>query len=239
MPNSPEIRFPHRDLIIIGRWLLGVIMREPGACWIVGSVRRCDLCRLGAGCDRTTKDLDLLIPGPADGTDEGFTRLQRIVDLADPEGLLPGMAPNARGSFIRAFSGFKPGFKEVKGEIDLSRAERHPSFPRDQFDDRWWETAGHALLPMQIWRYVPGDQGNMGWCQLIRTGPNTEADPFGQACLRRWKDLSGGKSDQGFPYDASGKRYFVPTEQAAFELLQMRYLEPHERTASRVPSGAR
>lgn len=86
-------------------------------------------------------------------------------------------------------------------------------------------------VKVEIYRYDPGERGNRGWIELIRTGPGE----FGQACLARWKKLSGGKSDKGYPVDGQGRRYAVASEEAAFSLLKMPWVEPKVRCWKVVP----
>lgn len=242
-PNAPV--FPHGDLMVVASWFLRSVLATDG--YIVGSLRRCPECaargipkhRAAPRCAFTTKDIDLLAPmgGATDGV---YTRLQRVVDLHD-QAVQPMLIQGERTSFCTIVKGMKPGFREVSFILDLFRAETNrPDFPREIMSDLWWKQAGMHLLPVQIFRYDPGAEGNLGWIQLIRTGPNRQDDPWGQACLARWKDVSGGgKSEGGYPHDKEGRRIAVPTEEAAFAMLNMPFIPPHQRTAKRVPGWGR
>jgi hypothetical protein len=231
--NTEAPAFLHRDLMALARWVLGGAGQQTGE--IVGSVRRCPNCAARAECVAHSKDLDLLAPMPAGGSDPLHARLAKYArEGSDGQ---PSLMVDASGAFLMPVKGFKPGFRAASLLVDVAAAERRPEWPHDAFSREFYDRHAASLVPVQIFRYDAGPQGNYGWIKLIRTGPNSTSDDFGRACLSRWKAVtSGGKSQDGYPEDATGRRYPVPDEQAAFRLLRMPYLSPYQRTAKAVPS---
>lgn len=127
------------------------------------------------------------------------------------DGLFGG-TPNLK-TYGVAISGFKPGFKFCSLTMTLERGVES------------------YKIPVQIHRYAHSDS-NRGWIELMRTGPSE----FGQMFLRRWKERHGippanQSSDEGHLLDASGARVSVPTEQAAFELCGLQFIDPGKRDA--------
>lgn len=91
------------------------------------------------------------------------------------------------------------------------------------------------IVHLDIWRYDPGEQGNRGWIEMIRTGPSD----FGQVMLARWKEVRGPSefpaSEDGYPLSAMGMRLPVPTEPDVFKLLVLPHVPLHARDTYRLP----
>ena len=176
-------------------------------CLVAGSIRR----RVP-----WVKDIELVCAMPGPG--EPDTLLQRIrdifvcpVEVAAAPSLWTSLAPASDITMPAKSIGV--GIKGVREEFRYCQLRvQAPS------DKAVW-------MNVDIFRYDPGPQGNRGWIELIRTGP---AD-FSKNALIRWKKLTQGKSDQGYPITADGRRVPVPSEEAAFALLEWPWIHPWNR----------
>lgn len=170
-----------------------------GACSIVGSVRR-DAPDVG--------DLEFVAPLPVGDSDPLYERVAATLMPSDGIGLFDGA--DAEPSRIGwANRGFKPAFAAA------SLSVKHRVI---------------GVIPVEIYRYTPGDRGNRGWVEIMRTGPRD----FGMYFLERWKGRHGIARDghaliENELRDMHGHVIPSPTEQRAFELCGLEWIEPGRR----------
>lgn len=175
-------------------------MRAP-SCTIVGSVRR---RRPDVG------DLELLAPLPLDPAKDELCRTIRETLEANP--LFAGdERPPLTGRIV---SGLKPGFKEASLVVELTH----------KISGRVYE------IPVQVFRYEPGERGNRGWIELMRTGPGD----FGKFFLAKWKKHFGipkvlPASKDGHLVDLHGIRVPCETEEDCFRKCGMGRIPPEAR----------
>lgn len=185
--------------------------------YVAGSVRR---------QKPEPRDIELLLPCPPAGErDEIFEKIREHCIM--PREAAAGTALPCGASDCRWFTvvkGLKAGFKLATLACDPTAA-----WPQ------WAAEHPNSAAPFKIdvFRYDPGPQGNFGLQMLIRTGPGGE-DGFGAECLRHWKTMRGGSpdlkgSDGGYLLDRDGNRLPTPTEESAFELLGLQWIEPWDR----------
>ncbi|MGH7243633.1 MAG: hypothetical protein ACREJD_09475 [Phycisphaerales bacterium] len=152
-------------------------------------------------------DLEFTARMPVDRRhDELFRAISPTIKA---EGLFEGTTK----TYGKALEGFKPGFKYCRLLMNLDR------------DGKEFE------IPVQIHRYAH-DEGNRGWIEIMRTGP----EKFGPAFLRRWKEhhgIAAGRqaSVDGHLVSSGGRIVAVRTEAIAFELCGMKFIEPQQRDA--------
>lgn len=152
-------------------------------------------------------DLEILAPVEPAGKDTLFTRIESTLDA--PDGLFGALAGNVP-AMGRAVSGVKPGF------LEASLVMRPLGFD----------------IPVQVYRYTPD---NLGWSVIHRTGPRD----FGVWFLTKWKKAWGiplGVEDRpasidGHLVDAGRNVIPVPSEERAFELAGLKYIDPWTRDA--------
>lgn len=165
-------------------------------------------------------DLEFIAPHEPETDDRLHGRMAPTV--TDTAGMLFGEAKPVRfGEVIR---GFKPGFWAASLQVKISINEVE------------------HVMNVQIFRYVKGEQGNRGWIELMRTGPQD----LGILFLEQWKwamGIRGGKgSDDGWLLDPYGKPVFTPDEESCFRLAKLDYIPPQERDAwvhTRMSQNAR
>lgn len=186
----------------------------PGdTCAVVGSVRR---------RKPDVGDLELIAPWCDPAKDWVY---RAIAESMKAEGIFAGSESERPVGF--PLEGLKPGFKACTLSIGM-------------LDSRSGET---VWMKVQIFRYVPGDRGNRGWIELMRTGP----DEFGRWFLGRWKKAfdipfgaDGKASTNGFLVDRHGKPVFTPTEADCFRILRLPHITPENREdhVARLQVGA-
>jgi hypothetical protein len=189
----------------VARWLLHELRMNAT---IVGGLRR---------QEKMVTSIELLTPHP-----DAYDRLAKIVKLHVPDDVL--IRPKQDGRFLNARRGFAPFFKEAHFELD-------------RFDATPMGCPGLSpdLIPMRVFRYDHGADGNEGWATLIRTGPND----YGRACLWHWSRVSkGGRSEGGYPVTADNRRLPCPTEAEAYRLLQLDHTDPKHRHPDQIPGWA-
>lgn len=171
-------------------------------CLVAGSIRR----RVPM-----VKDIELVVPMPLEGAPDVL--YDRIAVLFSPR-----PDPDAA---LNLFTRAEPPAGKWIGRVVKGHNERF----------RYCQLALRTGLEPQvdlnidIFRYDPGEKGNRGWIELIRTGPDT----FGRGACIRWKTLSNGRSDEGYPRHSDGTAVAVPSEEAAFQLLKWPWVEPWDR----------
>jgi DNA polymerase/3'-5' exonuclease PolX len=185
---------------------------------IVGSIRR---QRPEVG------DIELLAPHPGPGggrvdwaRDDLYFAIERRL------GLPPGRAGLFRdvlpaGKIGWAVKGFVPSFYYCQLQL---------TFAGDG------ERAGLSMsLPVDIFRYDPGERGNKGWIELERTGPRE----FGVAFLGRWRrhwklPAEVKASRDGYLRDAQDRAVATPTERECFRLAGLEWIPPERREGARL-----
>ena len=187
----------------IARWLLREQVRMNAT--IVGGLRR---------QEKMITRIELLTPHT-----DAYDRLQKFVMLHVPDDVL--IKPPQHGRFLRATRGYAPFFKEA--HFELARFDATPLGCPGTSPD---------LIPLRIFRYDHGPEGNEGWATLIRTGPND----YGRACLWHWARVSrGGRSEGGYPMTADNRRLPCPSEAEAYRLLDLPFTDPKDRHPSQIP----
>lgn len=224
---STGTRIPYADAVRVAQGFcnaLGLVAltesnpTDPLAFAVVGSLRR-ECADVG--------DIELMLPWPSPGDplhdrlarhfwlDEEPQQVNRTTQRAlwGPGDETATLAGPPRGQrWGRPVKGFKPGFRYAQLVMTPASIK--------------------VAVSIDLWRFDAGPEGNRGWIELIRTGPGE----FGQACLARWKKVSnGGYSDKGYPRYQDGHPIAVPTEEAAFKLLYMEYIEPRDRRVEAMP----
>lgn len=194
------------EAMAVARWLLRDQLKMNAT--IVGALRRQQPHVTG---------IDLLTPH-----EDAYNRLLKITRLHEPEGLL--IKTPQPGRFLKPVRGFAPIFKEAHFELD--RFDAIPlGCPGDSPD----------LIPLRIYRYDHGPEGNEGWATLIRTGPNE----YVRACLWRWgQNSKGGRSEGGYPITADGRQLPCATEAEAYRLLDLPPVPPRDRHPDQIPGFA-
>lgn len=191
------------------RWLQNRWQLEEDS--VVGSLRR---LRAEVG------DLEFIAPMPELGqVDELYERLRLDIappldrggDLFDPEP--PRIGDSLRWLGI-ALKGFRPGMRYCQLLI---------------------RGASNREAKVEIYRYDAGPQGNKGWVQVMRTGP----EAFGKGLLSQYKalhripsDIAG--SDKGYLLSIAGERVPTPTELDVFSACRCLYVEPQQREEDAV-----
>lgn len=163
-------------------------------------------------------DVELLAPAPiAPGArDDVCERIKAVLLPEETTVLYP-----PAGAWASEVKGVKPGFRYAQVIV-------YPRLLNRSYFEDVLGTEPDGGVKVDLFRYVPGAAGNFGWISLIRTGPHE----FGEACLVRWKRISGGGcSHAGFPRvkDKDSAAIAVPDEAAAFALLKMPFIEPRDR----------
>jgi hypothetical protein len=95
----------------------------------------------------------------------------------------------------------------------------------------------HLAVKVNIFRYLPGANGNRGWIEVLRTG----SSDFGETgVLSCWKFVCGtlglptpGSKD-GFLVDSRGNKRATPNEYAVFQAIGCLWVPPHLRTGPEV-----
>lgn len=119
----------------------------------------------------------------------------------------PGLPP------ITVVRGVKPGFLDAAFVVHLV----------DKGTDKPYD------IPVQIYRFR---EGQRGWKIVMRTGPSD----FGQWFLWRWKaamgiPANGLASSGGYLLDRAGQPQHIDTEQEAFRLCRVAWVNPDHRDA--------
>ncbi len=191
------------EAMAVARWLLREQLKMNAT--IVGGLRR---------QEKMVTSIELLTPHV-----DAYDRLQRFVRVHIPDDVL--IRPPQHGKFLRAGRGFAPFFKEA--HLELDRFDAVPLGCPGTSPD---------LIPIRVYRYDHGAEGNEGWATLIRTGPND----YGRACLWRWSQVSrGGRSEGGYPLTADNRRLPCPSEERAYELLELDHVTPRDRHPDQIP----
>lgn len=146
---------------------------------------------------QTIGDLELALPWlPAEHDSHAITLLDRFT----PEGA--GMF--SAGSLGVRLMGVSPGFRHARVELNLDSGDR---------------------LPVELFRYDPGPEGNAGWMAMLRTGPAELASIM----LSRFAKQYGASSSGNYPRRSSGERIACPSERGAFLLCSTTYVVPSKR----------
>lgn len=190
-------------------------MTAPG-CAIVGSVRRRkpdvgDLELIAPLPEAACRGFDPFEPAEAptkvgEDEDELYRKIRASTD-GEPDLFNPSKPPPV----ARALEGLKPGFLMCSLVVRLAAPPA-------------------VEIPVQVFRYTPGDKGNRGWCELMRTGPGD----FGRQFLVDWKksfniNPDNRASKDGFLVDPHGVRIPTPTEEDCFQLCRRAFVPPEER----------
>jgi hypothetical protein len=146
----------------------------------------------------TVGDLELLAP-LADEQDD--TLANRIGALFRERHIELWRAPGTVG---RQLMGVRPGFAHCRVEM----------------------TTAHGPLPVEIFRYVPGEQGNMGWLALMKSGPVRFVR---HALVLRGRKIGRQASVDAFPSDAEGNTMACAGERQALELCGLPWVPPEVR----------
>lgn len=151
----------------------------------------------------TVGDLEIVAPLPAGDVDTLFDRLAACIALED------GGLFQVENQIGVARQGLKPGFKAAR--IDLSHKV-------------------YGVVPLEIYRYTQGIDGNLGWSLIMRTGP----EEFGKEFLRRWKKKWAIHRDQNacaenFLRDAHGQAIPTKDEREAFSQCGFGFVVPPEK----------
>jgi len=175
-------------------------MTSEAGCRIVGSFRR-NTPDVG--------DLEFVAPLPVD--DETDWLYEEIRDGFDAGGLFGDTTPKLAGRII---SGVKRGFLLATIELDHIHVG----------------TGEVATVPIQIHRYMPGDKGNRGWIEILRTGPTDHGRWF----LAAWSKAMGVPFDRqasmfGYLRDAYGGQVPTPTEEGCYERIKSKFIKPEDR----------
>lgn len=192
------------------------------ACAVVGSVRRRkaevgDIELIAPLPEVCTRPIDPLGPKPekpTDATDPLYARM--LATTGADAGLFE---PDPPPPVARAVEGLKPGFLAASLEVNIAGI----AGPAD----------GAAMpIPVQVYRYTPGERGNRGWIELMRTGPRE----FGIWFLTQWKaaqECTGDRrgSIDGWLVDRYGVRVPTPSEDDCFRLIRRAFVPPEERQA--------
>lgn len=184
---------------------------------VVGSIRR---------LVRQPRDIDLLLPcaDNVEGPDPVYEAMRRNVWVEpDPQlDLLEAPAERTDTQHFDVVQGFKPHF--LRCTLSCEPFQR-PGWPE-----------GLEPFQLEVYRYVPGKQGNFGWASILRTGPAE----FSRAIVG-WVNRRAWASVGGFLRDTMGNRIATPTEESAFRRLHLRYVPPEQRVnrASLVTVHAR
>lgn len=212
-PRIPLARAVQAAAMVMQLWG----MAAP-SCAVVGSVRRrkADVGDLEliaplpeAACAAAFDPFDPQAGKVEAGDDELYRRIFASAD-GQPDLFNPSKPP----PIARAIEGLKPGFRMCSLAVRLSGGGVAPA----------------VEIPVQVFRYTPGDKGNRGWCELMRTGPGE----FGQQFLVDWKRSFGIQGDNraskdGFLVDPHGVRIPTPTEEDCFRLCRRAFVPPEER----------
>lgn len=175
----------------------------PGdTCAVVGSVRR---------RKPDVGDLEMIAPWCEPAKDWVY---RGIAESMQAEGIFAGSESERPVGF--PLEGLKPGFRACS--LSISMVDSQSGEP--------------ATLKVQVFRYEPGERGNRGWIELMRTGP----PEFGRWFLGRWKKAfdipfgeAGKASDKGYLVDRHLKPVFTPTEQDCFRILRLPHVAPEQR----------
>lgn len=208
---SSGVRLPLEWAVAAARELFQRWELNPSTCLLCGSVRR-RCAEVG--------DLDIIAPlPPYRKADELHAAIDRTVIV--PEDSAGLFADRVCPKFTEVRSGHKPYFKSLSVVTHL-------------------EASGVTYpIPVQINRYTPE---NRGWMEIYKTGPRE----FGVWFLVKWKEKFGiplGDSHKAsidnHLRDASGAIVPVPTEQLAFTIAGLRYIEPENRDeeTARIVAG--
>lgn len=158
------------------------------------------------------RDIELILPWGDGRCDPIY---QAVIQLAgDPDAELFG---DHVDRVFRAVSGLKPGFRYCQIE----------GIPSDAWDA---VEPGLAAFKVDLFRYDAGPTGNLGWIQLMRTGPGD----FGRDCLAHFKKHGGGGSQDGYLVSGGGRVIATPIEITAFKAMHIAWLEPHQRTSDAI-----
>lgn len=200
MSDNP-FRIPLPEAHRVAAWLMARwSMTEANGCAIVGSIAR-ERPDIG--------DVDLLAPLPLDpAKDQLYDAIAMGLGIIKPPAdLWQGGKPPVPQMTGRVVKGLNPGFKSL-ALVLTGQSGRE--------------------VPVNIERYTPGPQGNCGWKQIMRTGP----EEFGEALLTQWKRVCGTigtearGSDKGFWVDKNGVPVPTPTEKHCFHLARCLWIKP-------------
>lgn len=155
-------------------------------------------------------DLEFTAPLPSGDADPLFDRISATLIPTEGLGLFDGADPEP-SRIGWANRGFKSGFAAAS------------------------LTVKHRIIgeiAVEVYRYTPGDEGNRGWVEIMRTGPRDFCTYF----LDRWKTRHGiARSQHALVEnqlrDMHGYVIPVPTEARAFELAGMDWIDPTRRGA--------
>ena len=150
-------------------------------------------------------DLEFIAPMPS-GIDTLFDRINACA--TDTAGLYA--APPTKERFAVPVSGLKRNFLTARLVCHMHRSD----------GSKW-------VIPVQVFRYTPL---NRGWKEIMYTGP----DEFGRLFLHCWKEAHGigeGKqaSIEGHLVGPDQKPISTPSEQRAFELCKLPFVDPVDR----------
>lgn len=157
-------------------------------------------------------DVDLLIPSPAEGAqvDVVHERMQRSV-FEPGEANLFAEPHRDEAQHFDPVMGFVPGFKHTRLRCDTEAREGWP--------------AGCEPFHVEVYRATLETPSNFGWIQIVRTGP----EEHGRAVVAHIRRM-GMKAEGGYLFDAYGQVQHTPTEQDAYRVLGLRWVEPWMRT---------
>lgn len=196
-------RIPFSKALQLSEWIASKWrMTEERGCLAVGSLRR---KRADIG------DLDFIAPLPKDPEqDELHDTIAQSLGIAPKRAPLftPATSSPMKGRIVK---GLNPGFKSLTLMLT---------------------GASGAEMQVNIERYHPGPQGNRGWKEMMRTGP----DNFGEAILTQWKwvcrtaGTSAPGSVNGFWVNEHGIQVATPTELHAFHMARCLWVRPELRS---------
>ncbi len=206
---------------VADRLMAALNLREPEAA-VVGSVRR---------GKPDVGDIEIIAPMESDN-DRLYRRIGETFDPPESPkqpGLWTagGASATTAQTFGRIVQGHNPYFKECTLDVWLKPSRGGP------LDGLPTDAHGRITVRCTIYRYIPGDAGNRGWIEVMRTG-NSD---FSEAVLRGWKWVCGTLhtsepgSAHGFLVDRMGNRRPTPTEFHVFQLIGCLWVTPEKRTS--------
>lgn len=201
-------------------WLLGQWCPADAGGHVAGSIRR--QCQ-------AIHDVELVLPRPWEGYEGVDVVYERMAEWVwrdgDGDGLFAAERTE-RQAFVPV-RGFSPGFGACQLEFS----------PGDWIDsptaECWRELIG---VRIDVYRYVPGDEGNFGWIMLMRTGSRE----FSHKALTHHMLRRGAShgSDGGFLLDGRGRKIATPSEAAAFDAMGLAWVNPRLRRDGRDVTAA-
>ena len=204
MSQAAAKKIPLKQAQALGRRLIARFMPEgrEDEAHVAGSVRR---------CKAEVNDIELILPWHDAADDPVWRTMAPYIVARRDEGLFsPPDGPRPELAWFDDLLGFKAGFLHTTLFCDPAVV---------------WPTArDFPAFKVDVYRYTPGPAGNFGSVMLVRTGPAQ----FGEAVMAWWK-ARGGRSEGNYFIDAADVKLPQDTEERAFALLGLEWVDPISR----------